>query len=406
MGRFIVIVLDGFGVGYMEDAAVVRPADVGANTWRHIADRSPGLRLPRLEELGLMNIAGFETASMHACPTATWSKAALTHQGADTFWGHQEIMGTRPRQPVEEPFGIRLEATKEALEQSGYSVEVYTASKGGRLLVVNGAVTVADNIECDPGQAVNVTSAIDDISFEEVVQIGRIVRRQVFVSRVIAFGGRGVHLPQMLSAIEENPAAGLIGVNAPASGVYNDDYHCVHMGYGVDPATQVATILPARGIPVFLVGKVADIVENPRPDHNYSLVPTPQVMAKTLELVQQNPNAFICTNVQETDLSGHRESVEEYARILKEADAGLEPILAALAPEDILVVMADHGNDPTIGHPHHTREYVPLMVRGGALRPGPFPQRTTLSDVGASVADYFGTPAPENGSSFLSDLSR
>jgi phosphopentomutase len=406
MGRFIVIVLDGFGVGYMEDAAAVRPADVGANTWRHIADATPGLRLPRLEELGLMNIAGFETDIMHTSPTATWSKAALTHQGADTFWGHQEIMGTRPRKPVEEPFAVRLEATKAVLEQAGFRVEIHTAPQGGQLLVVNGAVTVADNIECDPGQAINVTAAIDDIPFEEVVKIGRIVRGQVFVSRVIAFGGRGVHLPQMLAAIEENPAARLIGVNAPASGVYNDDYHCVHMGYGVDPATQAATILPGRGVPVFLVGKVADIVENPQPFHSYSIVPTPEVMAKTLELIEQNPNAFICTNVQETDLSGHRENVAEYARILREADAGLAPILAALAPEDILVVMADHGNDPTIGHPHHTREYVPLMVRGGGLRPGPFPQRATLSDVGATVSDYFGAPAPENGTSFLPDLSR
>lgn len=404
MGRFIVIVLDGFGVGYMEDAASVRPADVGADTWRHIAEATPGLRLPRLEALGLMNVAGFETDTMRPSSTATWSKAALTHEGADTFWGHQEIMGTRPRKPVEEPFAVRLVDTKDALEQAGFHVEVYTAPQGERLLVVNGAVTVADNIECDPGQAVNVTAAIDDIPFEDVVKIGRIVRGQVFVSRVIAFGGRGVHLPQMLAAIEENPAAGLIGVNAPASGVYNDDYHCVHMGYGVDPATQVATILPEHGIPVFLVGKVADIVENPQPSHSYPMVPTPAAMAKTLELIKQNPNSFICTNVQETDLSGHRESVAEYVRILKEADAGLAPILAALAPEDILVVMADHGNDPTIGHPHHTREYVPLMMHGGSLRPGAFSRRATLSDVGATVAHYFGAPAPENGTSFLKDL--
>lgn len=402
--RFIVIVLDGFGAGCMEDAAVVRPADVGSHTWRHIAEATPGLSLPHLEELGLMNIAGFETETMHKSPTATYSKAALTHFGADTFWGHQEIMGTRPRKPVEEPFAVGLERTKAALEKAGFRVEIHTAPRGGRLLIVNGAVTVADNIECDPGQAINVTAAIDDIPFEDVLRIGRVVRGQVFVSRVIAFGGRGVHLPQMLAAIEENPEAQLIGVNAPASGVYNDDYHCVHMGYGVDPATQVATILPHNGVPVFLVGKVADIVENPQPEHSFSIVPTPEVMEKTLELIQNNPNCFICTNVQETDLCGHRENVGEYVRILKEADAGLEPILAALAPEDILVVMADHGNDPTIGHPHHTREYVPLMVRGAKVPPGPFPTRATLSDVGATVSDFFGAPAPENGSSFLRDI--
>lgn len=405
MGRFIVIVLDGFGAGCMEDAAVVRPADVGAHTWRHISERAPDLRLPNLEALGLMNIAGFETGAMRKSPGAAFSRAALTHLGADTFWGHQEIMGTRPRKPVEEPFSARMDAVRAALEAAGFRTEAYPGPSGKRsLLVVNGAVTVADNIECDPGQAVNVTAAIDHIPFEDVLRIGRVVRGEVFVSRVIAFGGRGVGLPDLLGAIEENEEHGLIGVNAPASGVYNDDYHCVHMGYGVDPATQVSTILPRRGVPVFLVGKVADIVENPQPDHSFSIVPTPEVMEKTLELIQNNPNAFICANVQETDLCGHRENVEEYVRVLKEADAGLTPILAALAPEDILVVMADHGNDPVIGHPHHTREYVPLMVRGASVRPGPFPPRATLSDVGASVSDYFHAPAPENGKSFLPEI--
>lgn len=402
--RFVVIVLDGFGAGYMEDAVTVRPADVGANTWRHIAEATPGLRLPRLEKLGLMNIAGFQTETMRESPSATWSRAALMHSGADTFWGHQEIMGTLPRKPVEEPFAMRLESVREALEQAGFTVRIHTAPHGGHLLVANDAVTVADNIECDPGQAINVTAAIDDIPFTEVLRIGRAVRQQVFVSRVIAFGGRGVHLPQLLAAIEENPSAGLVGVNAPASGVYNDDYHCVHMGYGVDPSTQVSTILPASGVPVFLVGKVADIVENPQPHHSFSIVPTPQVMEQTLKLIQANPQAFICTNVQETDLCGHRENVEEYVRILKEADDGLESIMTALAPEDILVVMADHGNDPTIGHPHHTREYVPLMVYGKNVRPGSFPQRTTLSDVGATVAQYFHTAAPESGMGFLKNI--
>lgn len=401
MGRFIVIVLDGFGVGYMEDAAVVRPADVGANTWQHIAKASPGLRLPRLEALGLMNLSGFETDTMHISPNATYSKAALTHLGADTFWGHQEIMGTRPRKPVEEPFALRLEATQAALIHAGFQVEIHTAPLGGKLLIINGAVTVADNIECDPGQAMNVTAALDHIPFEDVVKIGRVVRGQVFVSRVIAFGGQGVALTQMLSAIEENRDANLIGVNAPASGVYQRGYRCVHMGYGVDPSTQVSTILPRWGVPVFLVGKVADIVENPQPEHSYNLVPTPEVMAKTLELVLHNPNAFICANVQETDLCGHRENLSDYVHILGQADAGLASIMSALAPEDILLVMADHGNDPTIGHPHHTREYVPLMLHGASLRPGPFPQRATLSDVGATVADYFHAPPPENGISFL-----
>ena len=129
-------------------------------------------------------------------------------------------------------------------------------------------------------------------------------------------------------------------------------------------------------------------------------------MAKTLELLWENDTCFLCANVQETDLCGHRENIGEYVRILRQADEGLGPILDELGEEDILIVMADHGNDPTIGHPHHTREYVPLMVRGGRLKPGCFGVRPTLSDVGATAADYFHAPAPENGHSFLSDILR
>lgn len=402
MGKFIVVVLDGFGVGYMEDAAVVRPADVGANTFMHIIEKVPDLKLPTLEKLGLMNIAGFESAHMKYSPGATTAKAALTHMGADTFWGHQEIMGTKPEKPFEEPFGVRLDETRRALEQAGYEVAVYQGPHD-RMLVVNNAVTVADNIECDPGQAVNVTAAIDDIPFEQVQDIGRIVRRHVNVSRVIAFGGSDVHIEDILDAVEQHDG-GYIGVNAPGSGVYNKNYHCVHMGYGVDPATQVPGIFKKAGIPVYLLGKVADIVENPYDGQSYSIVPTTEVLDKTVEIAQNEKTAFICANVQETDLSGHRENIDAYVRVLKQADEGIAALMQVMEADDILIVMADHGNDPAIGHPYHTREYVPLMLYGKKLRSGDIGVRETLSDVAATAADYFNCAPPENGTSFLDKI--
>ena len=169
---------------------------------------------------------------------------------------------------------------------------------------------------------------------------------------------------------------------------------------GVDPEVQIPTILGKSGLPVFLLGKVADVVTN-----NYGtsipMVDTASVLQRTLEIVKEQETAFICTNVQETDLCGHRENVAAYADRLRVADEWIGKIRDALGEDDILIVQADHGNDPTIGHPHHTREMVPLMIHSAHSTPKNIGIRKTLSDVGATAADYFHSKAPENGTSFL-----
>lgn len=397
MGKFIIIVLDGFGAGQMADVPQVRPADLGANTCVHIFEHTPDLKLPNLAALGLANVVGKEFPGLPFAPEATYGSARLTHYGADTFFGHQEIMGTKPAIPFGEPIKNKIDDINAALQQAGYHTRFYEQD-GKRFIIVNEACTVADNVECDPGQAFNVTATIDDIPFEEELKIGHIVRSIAKTPRVITFGGRGVHLQNLLNAVEVH--GDFIGVNAPASGVYDDDYHCIHMGYGVDPKVQVPHILGKMGIPVYLSGKVADVCAN---EYGVSLpmVDTHDVLMHTLELVEKPESCFICTNVQETDLAGHGENVAEYAHKLQVADEVIGKIRAALKPDDIMVVMADHGNDPTIGHPHHTREKVPLLIAGSHKKPQCIGERATLSDVGATAADYFHAPAPQNGTSFL-----
>ncbi len=396
MNRFIVIVLDGFGIGAMDDVPQVRPADIGANTCRSILRAFPRLKLPTLEALGLMNAAGFETEGMCCSPTARYGRCRLTHFWADTFWGHQEIMGTKPVMPIGHCFAAVEENVCDTLRSAGYVLRK-VKTKNGNILVVNEALTVADNIECDPLQAINVTAAIDDMPFGEVEKVGSLVRQCATTPRVIVFGGRGVHIENILAAIET--PNGLAGVNAPRSGVYVQDYHCVHLGYGVDPQVQIPVILGRKGIPVALIGKVADIISNPY-GNSISVVETEQVMAQTKQAISAPGAHYICTNVQETDLCGHRENPEAYAEILRKADKGLGEILPMLDEGDILIVMADHGNDPCIGHPHHTRERVPLLVYG-SKKTGFLGERSTLSDVAATASDFFGAPMPQNGSSFL-----
>lgn len=177
-----------------------------------------------------------------------------------------------------------------------------------------------------------MTAALDGLDFETKLKIGRVVRGIAKTPRVITFGGCGVHLDDLLASVEEHD--GFIGVNASASGVHNEDYHCIHMGYGVDEMVQVPYLIGERGVDVHLLGKVADVCTN-HFGESESIVDARTV----LELVRDGGPGFICTNVRETDLMGHHENVPGYAEKLRVADGLIGKIRAALAPEDALVVM-------------------------------------------------------------------
>lgn len=401
MSKFVVVVLDGFGIGEMEDVKITRPQDLNANTCLSILKNKPELKLPNLEKLGLMNILDKEVNGMKKNPNATWGKSNLTHFGADTFFGHQEIMGTKPKIPFREPIKNKIEEIYNALVNEGYRVR-YSKGYNERFLIVEEALTIADNIECDLGQAFNITSALDLIDFKKVLEIGKVARSIAEVPRVITFGGKGINLENILNAVEEKDG-GFIGINAPKSGVYNKGYECVHLGYGVCPDTQVTTILANKDVPVYLLGKVADVVIN---EHGTSIpmVDTKGVLEETIKISREIDNGFICCNVQETDLAGHGEDVDKYANKLEISDSLIGELIETLNEKDVLIVMADHGNDPTIGHSKHTREMVPLMIYGKNIKSGYVGTRETLSDVGATIAEFFDVNKPENGTSFIKRL--
>jgi phosphopentomutase len=397
MGRFVVVVLDSFGVGAMEDVPEVRPRDIGANTCGHILKTFPELHLTNLEKLGIMNALGEEIGAMKFSLNANYGTSDLMHEGGDTFLGHQEIMGTLPRRPLIQAFNEIIDDVYNALVAKGYDVKY--VGDNVKLLLVNNCVTVGDNMETDPGQVYNISGCLDFINFEGIKEIGKIVRSVVKVSRVIAFGGEGISVDNLLSAITEK-AEKYIGVDAPKSGVYNKGYQVIHLGYGIDPEVQVPTILGKNGIPVTLLGKVADIVEN---QYGTSIpgVDSAWLFDQTIEQVKNMKHGFVCLNIQETDLAGHAEDTARYADRLTVSDKGLGELMKELNEEDVLIVMADHGNDPTIGHSNHTRERVPLLIYKKGTSHVTVGNRRTMSDVGATLADYFGVEGPENGESFL-----
>ena len=401
MARFVVLVIDSFGVGAMADVAQVRPQDLGANTCGHILQQMPDLALPTLEKLGLINALGFAPGVMKPSADAVWGTAELQHEGGDTFMGHQEILGTRPEAPLRMPFSEVIDQVHNALSRAGWQVE--RRGKTLEHLWVNNAVAIGDNLEADLGQVYNITGNLSVMPFDQVVAIGRVVRQQVRVGRVIAFGGFLESSQQILDAAQEKEGR-FVGINAPLSGVYAKGFQVVHMGYGVDEQVQVPQQLFAVGVPTVLVGKVADIVSNTHGKSWQNLVDSQRIMDITREEFNAMDSGFICTNIQETDLAGHAQDVARYADRLQLVDSNLALLLADMKTSDCLVVMADHGNDPTIGHSLHTRENVPVLVYRPGMPPATLGRRASLSDVGATVCDFFRAPAPQNGVSFLSTL--
>ena len=201
MKRFIVIVLDGFGMSAMADAATARPGDEIATTFGSILQDFPELKLPTLEKMGLMNAYGKESSQMRFSTAANFGKSELMHWGADTFMGHQEIMGTLPKRPIAQPFQMKVDATKAHLEAHGHKVEV-RETDGLRYLLVDDYVCVGDNIDADLGMAYNCTAPLDYVTFEQELEIGRLVRDIATVNRVIPFGGTGNTIEDVLAAEE------------------------------------------------------------------------------------------------------------------------------------------------------------------------------------------------------------
>lgn len=399
MSRYIVLVIDSYGIGAMDDLEG-RSMDIGANTYKHVFEQNTQLKLPTLQRLGLGNVADPNSQFLIHTDNVSYGSSLLKHWGADTFLGHQEILGTLPLPPIIQPFSKEINNIETILKNKGYTVTRY--GKNLSILLVNNAAIIGDNLETDLGQNYNVTSTFDLMSYEEITRLGRIIRRHVSSNRVIAFGAPNIPFAQLLNAYEEinNIYA---GISAPRSGVYKKGYRVIHLGHGINHKEQVPYILGEQGIKSILIGKVADVTENHHSGKSFGeLVDTNTIFDIALRNIKRYPTAFFCINIQETDLAGHSEDSKRYADILSIVDKRINNLINVMDVNDILIVTADHGNDPTIGHSKHTREKVPILIYGDSCKNLRIGERTTLSDIGATACSFFGSRIyPPNGVSFF-----
>lgn len=403
MNRFIVIVLDSFGVGAMEDVSEVRPQDIGSNTCLHLLKQHEqyDIKWDNLMELGLMNALGQEYNGYLKSDSAVYGTSKLKHYGADSFFGHQEISGTNPKKPIFHTLSRFIDEIEDKLIEKGLTVE-RLEKDGLQLLKVNNVICVGDNMETDLGQAINVVGALDEAGMDLIKTVGHIVREVVLVPRVIAFGGSNVSIEDIESAIITKKGE-YIGIDAPGSGVYDTNYHVEHIGYGIDWTKQVPSALEKMNVKNYFYGKVSNIVYNPN-GTGFDAVDTNEICESLFKDLEKNQPGFYFVNIQETDLAGHAMDSERYIDRLNVSDKWIGKVRKQLNDNDILIIMADHGNDPTIGHSRHTRERVPLLIDfKNRTKPFYLGNRETMADVGQTVAEYFGTTI-EFGESFLNDI--
>lgn len=378
-----IVVIDGLGIGAMPDVGNLRSGDATADTlgsivaWRR--ERGQPLRLPHLTALGLDQLRpdlALEASGLQGSGT----RIALGYPGADTFAGHQTLMGADMSHVVLSRVGEQLGPLAEALRTAGHAVETLD---GLPLLVVDGEALVHDNLEADPALNWNVSARLTSMSWEQLLEIATIVRQVAPVARVIAVGGvSDGDLRQFVRPGEQ----GTVGLDTPASGFYrNGGLQVQHLGTALDHRRQLPEMVASAGLPVTLVGKAADILVTDTPVTREPGVDTATVLADTLAAAGRG---LVVTNVQQTDLAGHSQDVSRWADLLEQTDAAIGSLTARLRSGDLLVVTGDHGNDPTIGHNFHTREFVPALATRAGGAPWPGTTLDSLADLGATVASW------------------
>lgn len=381
----------------MADCKEFVPADCKANTYQHIREKSQDkLQIPFLYRSGLGALVDDAEP-----PNNAYGYSKLAHHGADTYLGHQEIAGSCPKKSNKRIMKDIHSNMKTALENNGYEVRYPFADCP--ILLVNGGAVVADNLESALGNIINVTADFTKMPFDEVKALGKVVRQNVDTTRVIAFGGPYTSIEHILDCVKEKHK-GQWGVDTPKAKVYGEGYEVFHMGYGVEVDKQFPMIAAKHHLKVYRLGKTADVLHGEGPAA--PIVNTTELLSKVMEeYTREKEESAFLINIQETDLAGHSEDTDWYCALLNETDRWLrDTFVPAMQEDDLLIIMADHGNDPTIGHSNHTREYVPIIAIGNKVAKSYIGLRETMADVGATFCDFFDLPGTAEGQSFLADV--
>ena len=384
--RVVWIVFDSVGIGAMPDAADY--GDAGSDTLGNIARRRR-LNLPNLSSLGLGNIRPLEGIAPAAAPAGSYGRCALASPGKDTTTGHWEMVGIHLQKPFPlYPHGFPREIMDEFEGRIGRSTLGNRAASGTEIIQELGEEHMRTG---SPIVYTSADSVFQVAAHEEVIPVWELYKICETARDIL----RG---PYEVGRVIARPFVG-----SPGAFTRTPNRH----DYAVPPPRgMLLDQLEARRVPTHSIGKIIDIFLGRGITDFDKTKSNADGMQKTLEAIDGQAEGLIFANLVDFDmLYGHRNDVEGYAKALEEADAWIPELTSRLNDGDVAILTADHGCDPTTPSTDHSREYVPLLVYGPKVRAGvDLGVRTTLSDIGQTVAAIFGTSIPE-GVSFLDAIS-
>jgi len=381
-GRVIWIVLDSVGIGEMPDAAAY--GDTGSDTLGNIARRR-ALHLPNLAKLGLGNLKSLPHVDAVERPSAAFGRCALASPGKDTTTGHWEMAGIHLAKPFPlYPHGFPAAMMEDFERRIGRGTLGNYAASGTEIIQALGEEHMRTG---KPIVYTSADSVFQVAAHEEVIPLWELYKICETAREIL----RG---PLEVGRVIARPFIG-----KPGAFTRTPNRH----DYAVPPPKgMLLDRLEEKNIPVFSVGKIFDVFLGRGIQEHEKSKSNADGMAKTLGGLDDQERGLIFTNLVDFDqLYGHRNDVEGYAAALEEFDAWLPSLYGKLSEGDLLILTADHGCDPTTPSTDHSREYVPLLAYRPRKQEGlNLGVRSTLSDIGQTVAENFGTNISA-GTSFL-----
>lgn len=390
--RIFVVVLDSLGIGAMPDAP--KFGDIGVDTFGHILERMGTLEIPNLKKLGFLNLHTAGKMEGVETPIGRYTQLGEASNGKDTMTGHWEMMGIK----TEKPFltftdtGFPPELIAELEKQCGKKIIGNKSASGTAIIeelgeeeITTGAMIVYTSAD----SVLQICGNEDTFDLENLYRCCKIAREITMkdewkVGRVIA-----------------RPYVGKKKGEFKRTSNRHD--------YALKPSNPtVLNALEDAGFDVIGVGKINDIFCGEGITETHRSESSVHGMEQTIEICKKDFHGLCFVNLVDFDaLWGHRRNVEGYGKEIEKFDKNLGVLLEELKSDDLLMITADHGNDPTYSGTDHTREYVPLvayskkMEHGGALE-----KEDTFAVIGASIADNFGIDMPEGtiGKSVLEGL--
>jgi phosphopentomutase len=387
--RIFLVVMDSVGIGEAKDAE--RFGDKGSNTLGHIAERMNGLHMPNMAKLGLSNIESVGGIEKADSPLAYYTKMQEASNGKDTMTGHWEIMGLNIKTPFKVfPDGFPDELLAELEEKTGRKIIGNKPASGTEILdelgeehMKTGALIVYTSAD----SVLQIAAHEDIVPIEEQYKICKIARELTLDEKY------------MVGRIIARPFVGEPG-NFKRTANRHD--------YALKPFDRtVMNELKDSKFDVIAIGKISDIYDGEGVTESLRTVSNMDGMDKLVQTLDMDFTGLSFLNLVDFDaLFGHRRDPIGYGKALEEYDARLPEVFEKLKDDDLLIITADHGNDPTHPGTDHTREYVPLLVYSPVMKGGKkLPIRETFADIGATVAENFQVKMPKYGKSFLNELN-